>query len=293
VGAVDGVEFGRRAEELGEGGLVMEEDVPSFWKRPMFWGIVGTCLVFGIGLIAATSPSCPDQSANEMICLNKWRYLMQATPNELGDTLAGFAGALAFIWIIVPVALQGQELKATRIELRYTRKETKRTADALAEQVAVLQDEQLQRDQNRAAQLLTEIMSDLETVFKKCRIHIRADDDSKDFSPTVLSNFSFEKYDEQLKLEHHVRAIGGRLPSVIVEIQTTVLEPNIPFFLMNGRDHLAQVSEFLEKIISLRPRLAEDQTHRLNLMRIEYFYQHLKILLNLRIWSAQYRCEAR
>ena len=59
-------------------------------------------------------------------------------PNEIGDTLAGIAGALAFLWIIVTVMLQSKELAAQRAELQLTRMEFERMADAQGQQLTLL-----------------------------------------------------------------------------------------------------------------------------------------------------------
>lgn len=50
-----------------------------------------------------------------------WEYFLFASPNEIGDTLAGVAGSLAFLWLITTVFLQGKELSAQRKELRLSR----------------------------------------------------------------------------------------------------------------------------------------------------------------------------
>ncbi|WP_299771081.1 putative phage abortive infection protein [uncultured Tateyamaria sp.] len=49
-------------------------------------------------------------------CQSKMQYLVKASPNEIGDSLAGFAGSLAFIWIVVTVWLQANELREQRRE---------------------------------------------------------------------------------------------------------------------------------------------------------------------------------
>lgn len=49
--------------------------------------------------------------------------LMTSPSNEIGDTFAGIAGVLAFLWIIVTVWLQSQELAAQREELKEQREE--------------------------------------------------------------------------------------------------------------------------------------------------------------------------
>lgn len=65
---------------------------------------------------------------------SKWIYLFSASPNEIGDTLAGFAGTLAFIWIIVTVVLQSNELAEQRKEIKLSRQAYEKTNDHLDQQ---------------------------------------------------------------------------------------------------------------------------------------------------------------
>ncbi|WP_299600009.1 hypothetical protein [uncultured Tateyamaria sp.] len=73
-----------------------------------------TILLLVLFLWAALLPACFNSALGYVSCPTKFFYLRQATPNELGDTLAGFAGALAFIWIVVTVAMQSIELSEQR-----------------------------------------------------------------------------------------------------------------------------------------------------------------------------------
>lgn len=70
-------------------------------------------------------------SAQSADCLSGMAALKTLTPNEIGDTLAGLAGSLAFIWLIVTVWIQSAELAAQRAEFsrlnRNARKERKQT----------------------------------------------------------------------------------------------------------------------------------------------------------------------
>ncbi len=50
-----------------------------------------------------------------------WTKLLSSPPNEIGDTLAGVFGSLAFAAAAVAVAMQSFELKAQRDELKQTR----------------------------------------------------------------------------------------------------------------------------------------------------------------------------
>lgn len=56
--------------------------------------------------------------------------------NEIGDMLAGFAGALALIWIVVAVFMQREELRAQKREIILNRQELKMTRNVLGEQSA-------------------------------------------------------------------------------------------------------------------------------------------------------------
>jgi hypothetical protein len=63
-------------------------------------------------------------------CTSNFQKFLHSSPNEKGDTLAGLAGSLAFLWIIITVLLQSKELKLQRIELGETREEIKLTRQA-------------------------------------------------------------------------------------------------------------------------------------------------------------------
>lgn len=60
-------------------------------------------------------------------------------PNELGDTLAGFSGALAFFWLVLGYFQQGEELRQTRKEVRFQRKALDLQHEAMLRQHDALQ----------------------------------------------------------------------------------------------------------------------------------------------------------
>jgi hypothetical protein len=105
----------------------------------------------------------------------RWLVFWQASPNEIGDTIAGIASALAFLWIIVTVLIQGNELRLQRRDLAMTRREMRGQREAseamavaqaaqvaaLKEQAAILQEERLLRSQDQAAVLLDRMLDDL------------------------------------------------------------------------------------------------------------------------------------
>lgn len=103
-----------------------DQNTQKFWSKdnPLMWGVlISTAFLITI-LILAFMPFCETDNGIQT-CQNKFRKFVNSSPNEIGDTLAGLAGALAFLWIIVTVLLQAQELKAQRNELMHTRLEFK------------------------------------------------------------------------------------------------------------------------------------------------------------------------
>ncbi|MFY0647236.1 hypothetical protein [Sulfitobacter geojensis] len=63
---------------------------------------------------------------------------MTSPPNEKGDTLAGLAGSLAFLWIIITVLLQGKELSLQRDEIEKMRITQEKQTGLLVKQAAKL-----------------------------------------------------------------------------------------------------------------------------------------------------------
>nr|WP_319948579.1 hypothetical protein [uncultured Shimia sp.] len=132
-------------------------------SKPVNIGWLATLIIFGIAIWAGFSEYCVESG-----CTNKFAVLSDSRPNEIGDTLAGFAGALAFVWIIVTVALQSKELAAQREELQLTRKEmeeqrkaTQGMARSLAAQASVFEDEQRRRTEIRSSECLEEAANHL------------------------------------------------------------------------------------------------------------------------------------
>ncbi|MEZ5720324.1 MAG: hypothetical protein R3D59_00640 [Paracoccaceae bacterium] len=139
---------------MSEAEIVEEK---PFWRRtnPVMWGLLASLVLTFIVVLAAFHRG-EDGVAGAA-------GFLDLQPNEIGDTLAGLFSSLAFIWIVVTVFLQSQELAAQRDELVLARAEAKRTADALADQVELLQvqgeifkDEQRQRAEQRADGALNE-----------------------------------------------------------------------------------------------------------------------------------------
>lgn len=92
------------------------------WSRgPMVFGVLLTFSIVGFWVWSMFYwPQCPEMGP----CKTNWDTLrFDSSPNEIGDMLAGFAGALAFVWIVVTVLLQAAELSDQRKVLTEQRDE--------------------------------------------------------------------------------------------------------------------------------------------------------------------------
>lgn len=117
--------------------------------NPLYVGIGSTNLFLTLICVLALLP----QRVSGEWSWRLWSFILSPS-NEIGDTLAGIAGALAFLWIIVTVMLQGKELASQREELKLTRKvmEEQRQAaqdmaDAMAAQSKIFEGEQKEREE--------------------------------------------------------------------------------------------------------------------------------------------------
>lgn len=90
------------------------EDKQPLWKNPMSWGVGVTLIILVAAAYLGASETCPPDFSGGESCPTKWSLFLASPPNEVGDALAGFAGALAFVWIIVTVSMQSIELREQR-----------------------------------------------------------------------------------------------------------------------------------------------------------------------------------
>lgn len=135
---------------------------------PFRFGLFLTALVLGFIVALAFGT---DKEAN----LPRWKAFWHASPNEIGDTIAGIAGTLAFLWIIVTVMIQGNELRLQRRELAMTRRELKAQREAsekmaiaqdaqvraLEAQAVIFEDENLRRNEERMKEILDGLLNTL------------------------------------------------------------------------------------------------------------------------------------
>jgi len=131
----------------------------QFWLEPAFVvGVLLTILVIGTFLLLMFE--FPVETGGKEFS-SKWNYLKAAPPNEIGDSLAGFAGSLAFIWIVVTVWLQAQELREQRIEFSKMADAQSAQVDILQKQGEIFQEEQKQRREDKTKEELNQLVATL------------------------------------------------------------------------------------------------------------------------------------
>lgn len=141
---------------------------PIWREGPFIVGLMLTllvCAAFGFSLFGL-----PAVSASASFD-NKWQHLVTATANEVGDTLAGFAGSLAFVWLVVTVWLQATELREQRKEFERMADAQNAQVDLLIKQGEIFELEQKEREENRAHRLLIELMVSLRLSILDSRVH--------------------------------------------------------------------------------------------------------------------------
>ncbi len=107
---------------------VLRRAARRYWFRVDWlikFGLFATFAFFALLVLFASGDTC-----GVFVCENRFAAFLKAPANEVGDTLAGIAGGLAFLWLVVTVLLQGKELAAQREELRLTRLEMRGQKEA-------------------------------------------------------------------------------------------------------------------------------------------------------------------
>lgn len=116
-----------------------EEKAGKGWWTPIKVGIALTAVVVVCFTIILITVNCTLLDAGVLECRRNIFWLLDSRPNEIGDALAGFAGMLAFIWIVVTVWLQSTELAEQRQVLIAQKEEFKLMVSAQNAQVKALE----------------------------------------------------------------------------------------------------------------------------------------------------------
>jgi hypothetical protein len=219
----------------------------------------------------------------------RWTVFLTASPNEIGDTLAGIAGALAFLWIIVTVMIQSSELRLQRRELAMTRKElhAQRAASekmakaqeaqvaALEAQTELLKHERRLRNEESAQELLEELFRSLAPLINQLSagsILYKRRSIEGSYEPIKESFFSGSSYQESLgaeAVELYIKNTIAYIDGIYSQIGSRYSEADFSV----GFDGISigsvdELAKMLSEIIHLCPELSKAQTERLARLRV-------------------------
>ncbi|WP_154667764.1 hypothetical protein [Leisingera caerulea] len=246
--------------------------------RPMDVGKTITKAFLAIVIVLALLPQFTSDGGWQ---LRGWA-LITSPPNEIGDTFAGVAGVLAFLWIIVTVWLQSQELAAQREELAATRSELKLAREAQEQQVVVMKEqaevfrhEQRNRKELEAEKLFNEKMRSLIAEIKETG--------SKGINwafsngPFIDEDFGFDGevhglsldrfIDEDVSIDEAISKFHQRLSSMR-DALWDYLHQSVDYRLPARTDSIQQIAKKLENIDAMRSDLSPSQQERLSRMRL-------------------------
>ncbi len=257
---------------------------------PVIWGWGLTVLVAFGAVVLGFGPICEDG-----VCQTKFAALWAAPPNEIGDTLAGFAGALAFVWIIVTVMLQSKELKAqrevlflTKTEMEEQRKATQDMARSMKAQAEIFEDERQTRLATRAKDVLDQRVRSL---VKLC---YREDPPTwgywigaNDFLHTSYINLTPDfrvsgEIPDQDALEHicdYILEFEGNYDWMTKE-GTVCQRPN-------GQPFVIELARNFRRLLEIVPDLSGADHERIQRARAEEAHEALERIHEMPIWNTE------
>lgn len=256
-----------------------------FWRqqdRVVKIGIAFTVCFFAFVLLFGFAPSCESLAD----CKNpktKWSVFWNAPPNVVGDTLAGVAGVLAFLWIIVTVLLQSKELAAQRQELKQARKEYAKMADAQDEQVQqmsvqakIFKDEQRQRDEARADRVLEQYIT------SACKWAFKNKANGKWMTAHEAIHFEVERRGAWSKV---LADLDSYFDDVANDLKKVAEHPNPdePFAFLYSEacpENLEVAQAIVEKIEVIKGRVSEESSEWLINIGYESFSAGIQRLLD-------------
>jgi hypothetical protein len=203
-----------------------------------------------------------------------WAFLL-SPPNEIGDTLAGIAGVLAFLWIIITVWLQSIELKEQRKELSEQRKAT--------QEIAKRMDQQSAKEHLDALLLsLRRKVLNVENSISTWKWTRNSKVEEHCLIPESLKELSEEEIFFPTLRQHVLNALALSTAAKQGRDGYTDLQPafsNVSLFFADS---------FLDAFTDLRKRLGADQTVRIVDLEVEDLLRLLQHLRDADIWSEQH-----
>lgn len=230
----------------------------SLWHEPSF--LVGVVLTLVVGVAFSYSLFCLPVVRPGGAYLTKWHYLREATPNEIGDTLAGLAGSLAFVWLVVTVMLQAKELREQRQEFEKMATAQTKQVDLLSVQGEIFQQEQVERANKNTELLLNSL---LELFLENLALVQMQRQDGSRLTIVQLFKLSWETSIDQ-NLQSARRTLIGLSSEPLSSFQEGEFFVSIP-------PNLDQITETITRAVELDAQLPEHQRLRLNRLGLAQF----------------------
>ncbi|WP_377191551.1 hypothetical protein [Ruegeria meonggei] len=277
-------------------------EVESFWRsnNPVMWGVITTAVVGAVGAFVFLQPVCEPSFWGGQICNNgKWASFLDNSPNEVGDTLAGFAGTLAFVWIIVTVGLQSQELaeqreklRLTRLEMKEQREATQDMARSMSAQARIFEAEARQRDEDRAEALFNEnlrsfIVAINEASAKGLAWHFSNDVFYEDFitNGDVHSYYLGDQRSADKTIDDAISHLRRRLCNTHEHLWE-LLHTSVDYKLPARTNLVPDLIQKIETILAMEDTLSSPQRERLSRMRLHEIKSDLgKLVETRKLWA--------
>ncbi len=283
---------------------------PRFWRirNPIMWACVATLGFVALIVLFGLAPTCNGDFFPKGDCPPKWRHLYAAPPNEVGDTLAGLAGVLAFIWLIATVLLQSVELSEQRRVLALQKEEmeeqriaTQEMASAMGSQSQIFLDEQRQRDEIRAKNLLDEklfsVVDNLQRSYHNFKWKVNWQREHP-FAPEGIEKNSYDVYAFDGRVNDlskknsfaAIREIADSSTRRFKELERLVSGKSfmgelVSFDKSPNRIRLELTISKLEELLAISERLSEADKQFLENTQILILFANLLRLVELDLWA--------
>jgi hypothetical protein len=259
------------------------------WKEPaVVIGIFLTCLAVGYSWYSfSQNPVVGDVQDYP----DKFTYLKYARPNEIGDALAGLAGSLALVWIVVTVWLQATELKEQRKELSEQREATQAMANAQARQVELLKvqgeifsQEQEERRQFATAKIVDQVLEEIWWTAKQERAlggsWLRKQEHESDFGGFSVKVFPYET---SANLDLAIRELA-EFATKQIDFLLDKRENSKLAKLSANKQYFVELALRASEVQILRDGVSEEQLARLRKIKFFELASNLNRLIAADVW---------
>ncbi|WP_170583028.1 hypothetical protein [Ruegeria arenilitoris] len=255
-------------------------------------GVWGTLTLVLIVVAVFGFTTCSEDGT----CTNKFAALLNSSPNVFGDTLAGIASALAFLWLIVTVVLQGKELAAQRLELSLSRAEYEKMAGAMTDQAEVLKYERKFREFERERRILDQLLANLVRVCSLTNKSLRLDFEREkdDYSRLVDDSGNYDEDQTQIdRLEFFSNNLEGLLDDRVYQVSEAAITTlhwlsqsnRASRCVSKGRpEFFERIVDLIDQILERQEKVSKDDALRIVGLQLPQMKESLEKMLAMDLW---------